>query len=360
MAPICSFSKTYCWPPQSLFGKGICRIFISIFPTLPEWMMTLYSVQTGCMSVWYAIWPTSVPTIRDQQISLPQCIMGVLRLPSVPRTHPHCMVKWRIMQIFLKFCSILILEARCTMVIPYCHSSMILALGLQMSNRIPLYLWRCYMRPLLIAQRIFTYNITKSILKAARTRHGIVPAHKNDIYRSILEATKVINNFPRNDIPDHRCAMLQLKPGFSGNKDKFSFGWVHGSSPPLSPPASVAMKDVKRKGGKQEGQRNESAQTRAHQSGLMMGCLRTSDISNRSSYLAMKWCILDAQNYSRPSIEHIDNLHSMVYCCCGRYFVLEYQHADSDSTYGLGLGPQILYVRILTVMYIRIYFILPN
>jgi len=81
--------------------------------------------------------------------------------------------------------------------------------------------------------------------------YGIVPAHKNHVYTSILEATKVIDDFPRNDIPEHRHAMLRLKPSF---KDKFSFGWVHGSSPPLSSAsASVATKDVKRKGGDQGG-----------------------------------------------------------------------------------------------------------
>jgi hypothetical protein len=61
----------------------------------------------------------------------------------------------------------------------------------------------------------------------ASETYGVVPEPTNNVYKSILGATKVIDDFPRNDLEEHRQALMRLKPAFFSKLDeKASLGWI--------------------------------------------------------------------------------------------------------------------------------------
>jgi hypothetical protein len=56
--------------------------------------------------------------------------------------------------------------------------------------------------------------------------HVRLHAEKSNVYKSILCATKVIDDFPRNELEDHRKAMLRLKPAFYSTEPDSSLNWI--------------------------------------------------------------------------------------------------------------------------------------
>jgi hypothetical protein len=62
--------------------------------------------------------------------------------------------------------------------------------------------------------------------------YAVVPPEKSNTYKSILCATKIIDDFPRNKSEEHRKAMLCLKPAFFSTEPESSLSWI--SDDPLS------------------------------------------------------------------------------------------------------------------------------
>lgn len=81
--------------------------------------------------------------------------------------------------------------------------------------------------------------------------YAVVPPEKSDVYKSILCATRVVDEFPRHELEGHRQAMLRLKPAFFSNEPGVSLEWIS-SNPPISQvKAEVPSNEVskgKRKG----------------------------------------------------------------------------------------------------------------
>jgi hypothetical protein len=55
----------------------------------------------------------------------------------------------------------------------------------------------------------------------------------NNLYKSILGATKVYENFPRKDDDDHYKALLSLKPAFF--KEEPLFSWIDDKARDVDP-----------------------------------------------------------------------------------------------------------------------------
>jgi hypothetical protein len=59
--------------------------------------------------------------------------------------------------------------------------------------------------------------------------YSVVPPEKSPVYKSILCATKIINDFPRMESEPHRQAMLRLKPAFFSSEPSSSLEWINGN-----------------------------------------------------------------------------------------------------------------------------------
>lgn len=57
--------------------------------------------------------------------------------------------------------------------------------------------------------------------------YAVIPKTKNAVYKLLLAATKLGQDFPRNSNSEHRDAMIRLKPAFTAKESKSSLGWVN-------------------------------------------------------------------------------------------------------------------------------------
>lgn len=56
--------------------------------------------------------------------------------------------------------------------------------------------------------------------------YAVIPPEKSNIYKSILCATSIVNDFARIDSEGHRQAMLRLKPAFYSSEPALSLEWI--------------------------------------------------------------------------------------------------------------------------------------
>jgi hypothetical protein len=56
--------------------------------------------------------------------------------------------------------------------------------------------------------------------------YAVIPPEKSDVYKSILCATSINNDFARIELEGHRQAMLRLKPAFYSSEPESSLEWI--------------------------------------------------------------------------------------------------------------------------------------
>jgi hypothetical protein len=65
--------------------------------------------------------------------------------------------------------------------------------------------------------------------------YGVIPKESSEIYKLLLSATKLGHDFPRNEFPENRAALIRLKPAFSAREAPSSLDWVDDAVSTFSP-----------------------------------------------------------------------------------------------------------------------------